>query len=136
MQYVTVTNPTDGLLMLAGAYLFPGESRAVHPALAAQALADSPALVIVDAEPSLAGEPEDTDGDKTADDKTTDDETADDETADDETADDETADENAPELTALASLSKAELVVLAEEKGLEVGRATKSEIIELIEAAE
>ena len=121
MQYVTVTNPTDGLLMLAGAYLFPGESRAVHPALAAQALADSPALVIADAEPSLAGEPEDTDGDKTA---------------DDETADDETADENAPELTALASLSKAELVALAEEKGLEVGRATKSEIIELIEAAE
>ena len=126
MQYVTVTNPTDGLLMLAGAYLFPGESRAVHPALAAQALADSPALVIADAEPSLAGEPEDTDGDKTADDKT----------ADDETADDETADENAPELTALASLSKAELVALAEEKGIEVGRATKSEIIELIEATE
>lgn len=118
MQYVKVTNPTDEPLLLAGFYLFPSDSRWVHPALAQQAIEANPTLVLADA-PSLAGESENTDTDETAGDS------------------DETAAENAPELTALAALSKAELAALAEEKGIEVsGRATKSEIIELIEAAE
>lgn len=128
---VTVKNPTDGLILVGESYLFPGESKAVHPAIARQAQATNPALLIdgqaavvvvpVTIAPSatpLAGEPEDIE----------------DEPADEAEDTEDTKPLVVEEDVDLEAMTKAELAVTAEGLGLEVGRkATKGQLIEMIQ---